>query len=1767
MWVTDYTDGKLYAYDLETKLYDRSQDFNTLIAAGNTTPWGAWSNGTTMWISDASDRKLYAYNLATKAYDSSQDFNTLDGAGNDNPRGLWSDGTTMWVADTTDDKLYAYNITTKARDSDKDFTTLAAAGNTQPVGLWSDGTTMWVADTSSTSDKLYAYNLATKARDSDKDFDTLINASNINPRGLWSDGTTMWVVEGRGSIYAYNLATKARDSDKDFSTLGATVNDNPEALWSDGTTMWVATGLGTGTTIYAYNLATKARDLDKDFDNITRVVGLWSDGTTMWVSNPGSISNSDYGLKAYNLITGARDSDKDFPIDRLNANLRGIWSNDTTMWVANAVASGSIYAYNLATKARDSDKDFTTLEVGNPRDLWSDGTTMWVVDSAFDSDKLYAYNLATKARDSDKDFNTLDGAGNDSSQGLWSDGTTMWVSDISDDKLYAYNLATKARDSTKEFSTLGSSSNSVPWGIWAGTAPVRSLDLEAAATLSPLSAPTSLVLSIGASQLTLADFAGPAVNYDVKALFQRAATGDTWWATPPRGNIGTYITGDKIINAGALDASPITRIIVRSTTVTLNVNERNVFLNTVFTSSSPGAAILQTPTKTVIMPYSTQFSAAGGSYVNFKIPEADRAAIAATPSNSRFIFAMSTQNEVILPLTVGPSILGSLAAPSALPILVVGGKPLTVGPSILGSLAAPSALPILKVSGIKLLTVDSINLGSLAAPSALPISIIATSPTMWVVDSTDKKLYAYDLATGAYDNSEDFITLDDEGNDDPTDICSDGITMWVADSVDNKLYAYNLLTKARDENKEIDLIAANGNPTGIWTNGTTMWVADFSAEKIYAYTVATGSHDRSKDYGNELNTASNVYPYGIWSDGSILYVADDSNFNDEKIFAYGLTQKRRSSPRDFNTLVGAGNEDPRGIYSDGTTMWVADADDDKLYAYNLLTKARDDDKDIGSLTGSGHPYGIWASTAKTATNIDLEVGTAILGSLAAPASLAILVTGTKLLTVSPSILGSLAAPASLSITKTGVKFLTVDSINLGSLKAVSANLEIPVLLLAVIPSILGSLSTPSTLVVQKRTPNITLAVDTATLAPLKAPSTLTLEIEDVLALNDFTGPKEGYDIKALFTRAAGRIWWSTPPRGNNGTFIGGDRTWQAGGLNDVAITRIIVENHRIILNGNDLNKDLRDVFSASSPGTFIFQTGAVRIEAPISEVFSSAGGAFVQFSIPSANRAALARTPRGGRFLLAMSTDNGLVASGNLGSLAAPTALPILKVGSKLLTVGTSTLGSLAAPASLAILVTGTKSLTVDSISLGSLAAPTSLPILVLGFKILTVDASNLGSLSSKTGPVIEIIGDVPITVGASALSGLIANKIDLGRERVALALRIRLFGVISELKSSSVNISKHEPNKRLAVAGLLSSGLRGASATADKHEPNKLLTVRTKVLSSGLVINPVQILKYKEIKLLTVSTLASSGLAKGTSLELQKRAESTTLTVGTIALGSLRALTVQLHIPSTDIALTANAGIMGVITVAPPTPIFIEAVPNIDIEAQGYPVSGLRAGPSLELLNITSKPIMLSIPTVGMLGTMTIPTPHYISVEKTKAIWTWPYIQESPAVKAAVASLDIAAEKTLPDKPLDVRIFVAPDTIPLDNLITEVETRRIPPTEFLGETFGRRVYREMTFYYSNRNRFSGINRFSDDAQFSYIKTWLLTGVTRTGISICVSPSPFVDADKSYVSGVTKWIEWLLPHFEGNVKVIICNFADADLKLNVGATVTIYKTVEATERS
>ena len=61
MWVIHgVAPFKIYAYSMASKARVLANDIT--LVAGNTDPQGLWSDGTTMWVADYGDDKLFAYN-------------------------------------------------------------------------------------------------------------------------------------------------------------------------------------------------------------------------------------------------------------------------------------------------------------------------------------------------------------------------------------------------------------------------------------------------------------------------------------------------------------------------------------------------------------------------------------------------------------------------------------------------------------------------------------------------------------------------------------------------------------------------------------------------------------------------------------------------------------------------------------------------------------------------------------------------------------------------------------------------------------------------------------------------------------------------------------------------------------------------------------------------------------------------------------------------------------------------------------------------------------------------------------------------------------------------------------------------------------------------------------------------------------------------------------------------------------------------------------------------------------------------------------------------------------------------------------------------------------------------------------------------------------------------------------------------------------------------------------------------------------------------
>ncbi len=181
--------------------------------------------------------------------------------------------------------------------------------------------------------------------------------------------------------------------------------------------------------------------------------------------------------------------------------------------------------------------------------------------------------------------------------------------------------------------------------------------------------------------------------------------------------------------------------------------------------------------------------------------------------------------------------------------------------------------------------------------------------TKLFVMGNDGEVRVYNISDGSRVESEDLdITpelwhhlIPQHENTHPRGIWSDGETLWVVDSEDAKVYAYELEAGSRYDcdtyesywsgwcrqpDKEFDLATDNDSPWGITADRDTWWVSDSRDGKIYAYSRADGSRNSDNDF-DTLASAGNTMPQDISATATIMYVAD---YLDSRVYSYNMPE-------------------------------------------------------------------------------------------------------------------------------------------------------------------------------------------------------------------------------------------------------------------------------------------------------------------------------------------------------------------------------------------------------------------------------------------------------------------------------------------------------------------------------------------------------------------------------------------------------------------------------------------------------------------------------------------------------------------------------------------------------------------------------------------------------------------------------------------------------------------------------------------------------------
>ena len=145
------------------------------------------------------------------------------------------------------------------------------------------------------------------------------------------------------------------------------------------------------------------------------------------------------------------------------------------------------------------------------------------------------------------------------------------------------------------------------------------------------------------------------------------------------------------------------------------------------------------------------------------------------------------------------------------------------------------------------------------------------------------KVFAYRLSDGARSSSEDIILP--SANAHPIGLTGREGVLYVGDSRDRKVYAYDMETRSRRSERDINGIdTLKRDMTDFWLDGETIWISYWLSDFVRAYDVATG--DRKPGLDVQL-ARENAGPSGIYSDGFNLWCMDSVN---DTIYGYVLPQ-------------------------------------------------------------------------------------------------------------------------------------------------------------------------------------------------------------------------------------------------------------------------------------------------------------------------------------------------------------------------------------------------------------------------------------------------------------------------------------------------------------------------------------------------------------------------------------------------------------------------------------------------------------------------------------------------------------------------------------------------------------------------------------------------------------------------------------------------------------------------------------------------------------
>ena len=239
------------------------------------------------------------------------------------------------------------------------------------------------------------------------------------------------------------------------------------------------------------------------------------------------------------------------------------------------------------------------------------------------------------------------------------------------------------------------------------------------------------------------------------------------------------------------------------------------------------------------------------------------------------------------------------------------------------------------------------NLGfGLDGGNADPGGIVITdSGRLWVADGGGK-MFEYDLVSGDVVSGSELSFSLDIGNRDPGGITFHDGKLWVTDSTDNKVYAYNAADGVGITTSDFGLDTLNRHPDGITFYDGKFWVLEQPSSQIFAYNAADGSRIPASDIG--LATG-NSNAQGITVLNDKFYVL---NYTNDRIYVYNV-DGTHDSDSDFDLNVAG--IDAFGIAAYDNKLWLIGASG--VYVYNA-DGSRNRNLDFDVVLGLSNYHGI-----------------------------------------------------------------------------------------------------------------------------------------------------------------------------------------------------------------------------------------------------------------------------------------------------------------------------------------------------------------------------------------------------------------------------------------------------------------------------------------------------------------------------------------------------------------------------------------------------------------------------------------------------------------------------------------------------------------------------------------------------------------------------------------------------------------------------------------